>query len=408
MKKYLCKSLALSMTVLNLCNPISALSEDVHVANNRNNLKSYAIKGAKITGGVLTALLAGFGFFCVSRDLYSKFENSDSKKEQIEKFLSEYPDFDENTYVSVFKVFHSSDFTEEDLVKFYNCISKISSMYIDYSNPCIINYFNRYKYKNIFEYNSKEFEKFYFCTQFIYEKYFLPRKDDNRVCADRAIYILLNSDFYKYKRHDESTRNKLIYYDLISELLKSKTVNSGWGIYSTEDIDADGFYLERFHDKLLKTGDLSELTKLTKKFRSNVQVIEFQESDVELPRLRRYIIDFKNGKIDDALIQKCGDRFVLRVGSFRISVSDTIRLLEECLEHLKKNSFTTTVESSSSTAITTAAPSVVSSDVIHDACNTVLKDMYEARIERCSLKLEIEMLKDYIKDMIEKLKEIQS
>ena len=383
MKNYLCKSLALSMTILNLCNYVSAFSEDVHVANNRNNLKSYAIKGAKITGGVLTALLAGFGVFCISRDLYSKFENSDSKKEQMEKFLSEYPDFDENTYVSVFKVFHSSDFTEEDLVEFYNCVSKISSTYIDYNNPCIIDYC---RYKNIFEYNSKEFEKFYFCTRFIYEEYFLPCKDGNRVCADRAIYILLNSNFYKYKRHDENTRNRLIYYDLISELLKSKTVNSGWGIYSTENIGADGFYLEKFHKKLLKTYDLSEIVRLSKIFRKEVQIIELSESDIALSRIKKYMSSIVIQKADDK------NKFILRTGSYGMTIDKEIKLLEECLEHLKKNSFTNTIESSSSTAITTATPSVIS----------------EARIERCTPELEVGLLKNYIEDMIERLKEIQS
>ena len=94
------------------------------------------------------------------------------------------------------------------------------------------------------------------------------------------------------------------------------------------------------------------------------------------------------------VIQKADDKnkFILRTGSYGMTIDKEIKLLEECLEHLKKNSFTNTIESSSSTAITTATPSVIS----------------EARIERCTPELEVGLLKNYIEDMIERLKEIQS
>lgn len=345
MKKYLCKSLALSMAVLNLCNHVSVLGKDIqqeNVTNDKSNFKSYAIKGAKVVGGISVAALAMFGAVGIVRDAYSRLKNSTSKKESMERFLSVYPMFDKNMYDSVFKVFHSSDFTEEDLKNFHTCIYKISTFYSDpdlergemetlYTNKKM----SIKRFSNKFEVNSTEFKKFYYCARYIYDNYFLPCEDSKHVCVDYAIYTLLNSDFYMYELIDEQARDRVIYCDLVDELLKNGIMSSIPGARANPTTNIDGHYLEKFCDRMgSKTCKLTEAEIVN--FCSNVQVIELQISDIRNPRLKKYIANPQNVKNDDAIIRKCGDKLLVRVGSYKIPVSKTIELLKICKNYFKE------------------------------------------------------------------------
>lgn len=344
MKKYLCKSLALSMAVLNLCNHVSVLGKDIqqeNVTNDKSNFKSYAIKGAKVVGGISVAALAMFGAVGIVRDAYSRLKNSTSKKESMERFLSVYPMFDKNMYDSVFKVFHSSDFTEEDLKNFHTCIYKISTFYSDpdlergemetlYTNKKM----SIKRFSNKFEVNSTEFKKFYYCARYIYDNYFLPCEDSKHVCVDYAIYTLLNSDFYMYELIDEQARDRVIYCDLVDELLKNGIMSSIPGARANPTTNIDGHYLEKFCDRMgSKTCKLTEAEIVN--FCSNVQVIELQISDIRNLRLKKYIANPKNVKNDDAII-KCGNKLLVRVGSYKIPVSRMIELLETCKKYFKE------------------------------------------------------------------------
>lgn len=332
------------MAVLNLCNHVSVLGKDIqqeNVTNDKSNFKSYAIKGAKVVGGISVAALAMFGAVGIVRDAYSRLKNSTSKKESMERFLSVYPMFDKNMYDSVFKVFHSSDFTEEDLKNFHTCIYKISTFYSDpdlergemktlYTNEKM----SIKRFSNKFEVNSIEFEKFYYCARYIYDNYFLPCEDSKHVCVDYAIYTLLNSDFYMYELIDEQARDRVIYCDLVDELLKNGIMSSIPGARANPTTNIDGHYLEKFCDRMgSKTCKLTEAEIVN--FCSNVQVIELQISDIRNLRLKKYIANPKNVKNDDAII-KCGNKLLVRVGSYKIPVSETIKLLETCKNYFEK------------------------------------------------------------------------
>lgn len=343
MKKYFCKSLALGMTVLNLCSPVLATDKDIQqeniTNNNENNLKSCFIKGAKITGGVVIGGLGIWGLVSIFQNIGAKLKRNNLKKEEINKFLTENPEFDEDVYDSIYKVFYSSCVSEKDVQNFIHYIYRISSRFSNPKNQdytksiisssrfpdndiCINKYLENCDYKN----SSNELIKLYCCTRFIYERYFASFGRDDYKCVrvNRAFYIFLNSDFYKSQKYEselsEKTKMKYKYCILVSNL-------------SNNEIDVDpiinninGNYLGEFYKKLAEAendNDVDKIAGLSKIFENNFQIIKFQ----------KYLCEDEDTKIKLNIVSKASNEniLVLRTGAYEITIDEEIKLLERCL-----------------------------------------------------------------------------
>lgn len=292
MKKYLCKSLALSMTFLNLCNPVSALSEDIqqeNVTNNESNLKSYAIKGAKIVGGIFVAMLAGAGVYS-SLNIGKRWilKNENMKRLGVDKEI----------YDSMYKVYHtrdllSRDFTVQDRENFAEYIYGMYRI-LDEEPRFIPDNFANVKM-------SKEEVKIYTCIQLVYVGFFRDDvkisgdknglRDIDRVYIDNAFRAFMESDFYKRRNiKEDSEEGRLIkYHELLRNLLLSGELtilhsdrekdkpNSADDIAKIESIGIKGIegiegnYLEKFGEKLNEI--LSELSG----FRYSEETLEEQK-----------------------------------------------------------------------------------------------------------------------------------
>ena len=292
MKKYLCKSLALSMTFLNLCNPVLALSEDIqqeNVTNNESNLKSYAIKGAKIVGGIFVAMLAGAGVYS-SLNIGKRWilKNENMKRLGVDKEI----------YDSMYKVYHtrdllSRDFTVQDRENFAEYIYGMYRI-LDEEPRFIPDNFANVKM-------SKEEVKIYTCIQLVYVGFFRDDvkisgdknslRDIDRVYIDNAFGAFKESDFYKKRNiKEDSEEGRLIkYHELLRNLLLSGELtilhsdrekdkpNSADDIAKIESIGIKGIegiegnYLEKFGEKLNEI--LSELSG----FRYSEETLEEQK-----------------------------------------------------------------------------------------------------------------------------------
>lgn len=286
MKKYLCKSLALSMTFLNLCNPVLALSEDIqqeNVTNNESNLKSYAIKGAKIVGGIFVAMLAGAGVYS-SLNIGKRWilKNENMKRLGVDKEI----------YDSMYKVYHtrdllSRDFTVQDRENFAEYIYGMYRI-LDEEPRFIPDNFANVKM-------SKEEVKIYTCIQLVYVGFFRDDvkisgdknslRDIDRVYIDNAFGAFKESDFYKKRNiKEDSEEGRLIkYHELLRNLLLSGELtilhsdreedkpNSADDIAKIESIGIKGNYLEKFGEKLNEI--LSELSE----FRYSEKMLEKQK-----------------------------------------------------------------------------------------------------------------------------------
>lgn len=289
MKKYMCKFLALNMVVLNLCNPVLALSEDIqqeNVTNNEGNFKSYAIKGAKIVGGIFVAMLAGAGVYS-SLNIGKRWilKNENMKRLGVDKEI----------YDSMYKVYHtrdllSRDFTVQDRENFAEYIYGMYRI-LDEEPRFIPDNFANVKM-------SKEEVKIYTCIQLVYVGFFRDDvkisgdknslRDIDRVYIDNAFGAFKESDFYKKRNiKEDSEEGRLIkYHELLRNLLLSGELtilhsdrekdkpNSADDIAKIESIGIKGIegnYLEKFGEKLNEI--LSELSG----FRYSEETLEEQK-----------------------------------------------------------------------------------------------------------------------------------
>lgn len=292
MKKYMCKSLALSMTLLNLCNPVLALSEDIqqeNVTNNEGNFKSYAIKGAKIVGGIFVAMLAGAGVYS-SLNIGKRWilKNENMKRLGVDKEI----------YDSMYKVYHTRDLLRRDFTvqDRENFAEYIYGMYriLDEEPRFIPDNFANVKM-------SKEEVKIYTCIHLVYVGFFRDDvkisgdknslRDIDRVYIDNAFGAFKESDFYKKRNiKEDSEEGRLIkYHELLRNLLLSGELtilhsdrekdkpNSADDIAKIESIGIKGIegiegnYLEKFGEKLNEI--LSELSG----FRYSKKMLEEQK-----------------------------------------------------------------------------------------------------------------------------------
>ena len=289
MKKYMCKSLALGMTLLNLCNPVLALSEDIqqeNVINSESNLKSYAIKGAKIVGGIFVAMLAGAGVYS-SLNIGKRWilKNENMKRLGVDKEI----------YDSMYKVYHTRDLLRRDFTvqDRENFAEYIYGMYriLDEEPRFIPDNFANVKM-------SKEEVKIYTCIQLVYVGFFRDDvkisgdknslRDIDRVYIDNAFGAFKESDFYKKRNiKEDSEEGRLIkYHELLRNLLLSGELtilhsdrekdkpNSADDIAKIESIGIKGIegnYLEKFGEKLNEI--LSELSG----FRYSEETLEEQK-----------------------------------------------------------------------------------------------------------------------------------
>lgn len=379
MKKYLCKSLALSMTFLNLCNPVSALSEDIqqeNVTNNESNLKSYAIKGAKIVGGIFVAMLAGAGVYS-SLNIGKRWilKNENMKRLGVDKEI----------YDSMYKVYHtrdllSRDFTVQDRENFAEYIYGMYRI-LDEEPRFIPDNFANVKM-------SKEEVKIYTCIQLVYVGFFRDDvkisgdknglRDIDRVYIDNAFRAFMESDFYKRRNIKEDSKESYMikYYEFIKNLLlpnesviwyfdgkelRTKNVYD-LGSLSPEWIKGD--YLEKFKEELdaiiselrgsvyisredlegpdpksdpsaeglvAKAKDKEEkicksINKLREEFQNNVIKVRFPKS----VRCSKEMLDKFN-------VLELYDYRILRIGTFKLNLEEEWQLLEGCMESLELN-----------------------------------------------------------------------
>ena len=354
MKRCFCKSLALSMAILNLCNPVLAVNQDVNeeiVTKNRSNLKSYLVTGLEVVGGVVLSGLAGFGVYSILKNPYEKLKEYEYKNEKIKHFMCG----DKKIYNSMYKIYHSrnfADFTDNDVENFVFYICNMSNTVSDED-------FKSFPPNLTGISLSKEEIKFYICILSTYERYFEFNKsvseDAGRVCVGNAFRVFLNSRAYhdrKLKEKTESEKN----YQVRIRSERCKFISQLLCNQSILDFKCDGIrgdYLEEFIKKfneielkmknILSPNELSENSndassiedRISEILRPIPELIEEFNNNMSVVVIPPSISCSKELENELNILMLPNGNKILRIGAYNLSLAKESDLLGQCFDSIK-------------------------------------------------------------------------